>query len=144
MRRVAAESMRLAGVEARELLSFDTLQLRDLPLTLVVVGPNGGGRLGAAPGDVPGIRVDITLTEPREFELWASFRADLIRNHDELDNYRTQLAQEGDEIVRLMARRDRKVVPGWQFQWVMGGWSGAPRPGPCPSTHAAWRREPAR
>jgi hypothetical protein len=33
--------MRLTSVEARELLSFDTLELRDLPQTLVVVGPNG-------------------------------------------------------------------------------------------------------
>jgi energy-coupling factor transporter ATP-binding protein EcfA2 len=36
--------MRLTDVEARELLSFDTLQLSDLPQTLVVVGPNGGGK----------------------------------------------------------------------------------------------------
>jgi len=36
--------MRLTDVEARDLLSFDTLQLSDLPQTLVVVGPNGGGK----------------------------------------------------------------------------------------------------
>lgn len=36
--------MRLTDVEARELLSFDMLQLSDLPQTLVVVGPNGGGK----------------------------------------------------------------------------------------------------
>jgi recombinational DNA repair ATPase RecF len=36
--------MRLTGVEARDLLSFDTLQLSDLPQTLVIVGPNGGGK----------------------------------------------------------------------------------------------------
>ncbi len=35
--------MRLTDVEARELLSFDTLQLTGLPQTLVVVGPNGAG-----------------------------------------------------------------------------------------------------
>lgn len=42
--RVASESMRLTSVEARELLSFDMLQLTGLPQTLVVVGPNGGGK----------------------------------------------------------------------------------------------------
>ena len=36
--------MRLTDIEARELLSFDMLQLNDLPQTLVVVGPNGGGK----------------------------------------------------------------------------------------------------
>jgi len=36
--------MRLKGIEARELLSFDTLRLDDLPQTLVVVGPNGAGK----------------------------------------------------------------------------------------------------
>jgi hypothetical protein len=36
--------MRLTDIEARELLSFDTLQLTGLPQTLVVVGPNGGGK----------------------------------------------------------------------------------------------------
>ncbi|MGH3220868.1 MAG: AAA family ATPase [Streptosporangiaceae bacterium] len=36
--------MRLTSIEARELLSFDTLQLDDLPQTLVVVGPNGAGK----------------------------------------------------------------------------------------------------
>jgi hypothetical protein len=101
--------MRLTSVEARELLSFDTLWLRDLPQTLVVVGPNGGGktnllrllqivqvaieraatfsqeasyalvrfaaarRLGAAPAEVPAVRVGIALTEPWEFSLLASF-----------------------------------------------------------------------
>jgi energy-coupling factor transporter ATP-binding protein EcfA2 len=40
----ASESMRLTDIEARDLLSFDTLQLSDLPQTLVVVGPNGGGK----------------------------------------------------------------------------------------------------
>lgn len=36
--------MRLTGIDARELLSFDTLRLDDLPQTLVVVGPNGAGK----------------------------------------------------------------------------------------------------
>lgn len=106
---VTSESMRLTDVEARELLSFDTLQLSDLPQTLVVVGPNGGGktnllrllqivlvaidraatfsqdayrapmrfaasrRLGAAPADISSVRLGITLTEPWERELLASF-----------------------------------------------------------------------
>jgi predicted ATPase len=37
-------SMRLTGIEARELLSFDALRLTDLLQTLVVVGPTGGGK----------------------------------------------------------------------------------------------------
>ena len=101
--------MRLTSVEARDLLSFDTLQLNGLPQTLVVVGPNGGGktnllrlfqivlvaidraatfsqdsyrallrfaasrRLGAAPADLSSVRLGITLTEPWERELLASF-----------------------------------------------------------------------
>ncbi len=101
--------MRLTDIEARELLSFDRLQLSDLPQTLVVVGPNGGGktnllrllqivvvaidraatfsqdaywalmrfaasrRLGAAPADISSVRLGITLTEPWERELLASF-----------------------------------------------------------------------
>ncbi len=101
--------MRLTDVEARDLLSLDTLQLSDLPQTLVVVGPNGGGktnmlrllqivavaidraatfsqdayralvrfaasrRLGAAPADISSVRLGITLTEPWEHELLASF-----------------------------------------------------------------------
>jgi len=36
--------MRLTGIEARELLSFDVLRLDELPQTLVVVGPNGAGK----------------------------------------------------------------------------------------------------
>lgn len=36
--------MRLTDIEARELLSFDTLRLGDLPQVLVVVGPNGAGK----------------------------------------------------------------------------------------------------
>lgn len=36
--------MRLTDIEARDLLSFGQLQIRDLPQTLVVVGPNGGGK----------------------------------------------------------------------------------------------------
>jgi len=36
--------MRLTDIEGRELLSFDTVQLSDLPQTLVVVGPNGRGK----------------------------------------------------------------------------------------------------
>lgn len=101
--------MRVTDVEARELLSFDTLQLTGLPQTLVVVGPNGGGktnllrllqivlvaidraatfsqeaywaltrfaasrRLGAPPASISTIRLGITLTEPWERELLASF-----------------------------------------------------------------------
>jgi energy-coupling factor transporter ATP-binding protein EcfA2 len=101
--------MRLTDVQARELLSFDALRLSDLPQTLVVVGPNGGGktnllrllqivlvaidraatfsqdaywalmrfaasrRIGAAPADISSVRLDITLTEPLERELLASF-----------------------------------------------------------------------
>src|SRR5260221_4106154 len=101
--------MRLTEIEARELLSFDTLRLADLPHTLVLVGPNGSGktnllrllqivliaidraamftqeayrvlarfaesrRLGAAPGEVSSVRLGITLTEPWERELLASF-----------------------------------------------------------------------
>jgi hypothetical protein len=38
---------------------------------------------------------------------WASFRADLVRNYDELQNYRTQLAREGDQTVCLMAKLTR-------------------------------------
>jgi hypothetical protein len=41
---VASEPVRLISVEARELLSFDALQLSDLPQTLVVVGPNSAGK----------------------------------------------------------------------------------------------------
>lgn len=41
---MASKSMRLTDVEARDLLSFDSLRLSDLPQTLVVVGPNGGGK----------------------------------------------------------------------------------------------------
>lgn len=37
--------MRLTSIEARELFSFDRLEVRDLPArTLVVVGPNGAGK----------------------------------------------------------------------------------------------------
>jgi ABC-type transport system involved in cytochrome c biogenesis ATPase subunit len=37
--------MRLTGIAAREMLSFGTLALDDLPTrTLVVVGPNGSGK----------------------------------------------------------------------------------------------------
>ena len=106
---MASESMRLTGVEARELLSFDALQLTSLPQTLVVVGPNGAGktnllrllqivlaaigraatfsqeaywalvglvasrRLGAPPAGISSIRLGVTLTEPWERELLATF-----------------------------------------------------------------------
>jgi energy-coupling factor transporter ATP-binding protein EcfA2 len=43
-RKGGIESMRLTDLEARELLSFDSLRLSDLPQTLVVVGPNGAGK----------------------------------------------------------------------------------------------------
>jgi hypothetical protein len=46
---VASEPMRLTEIEAQELLSFDVLRLSDLPQTLVVVGPNGGGKNEPAP-----------------------------------------------------------------------------------------------
>jgi len=36
--------VRLTSLEARELFSFDTLRVDDLPQTLVVVGPNGAGK----------------------------------------------------------------------------------------------------
>lgn len=36
--------MRLTSIQAQELFSFSRLQLDDLPQTLVVVGPNGGGK----------------------------------------------------------------------------------------------------
>jgi hypothetical protein len=37
-------AMRVTSIQARELFSFDTLRLGDLPQTLVVVGPNGAGK----------------------------------------------------------------------------------------------------
>jgi energy-coupling factor transporter ATP-binding protein EcfA2 len=36
--------MRVTSIEARELFSFDTFRITDLPQTLVVVGPNGAGK----------------------------------------------------------------------------------------------------
>src|SRR5450759_217579 len=36
--------MRVTGIQACELFSFDVLRLADLPQTLVVVGPNGAGK----------------------------------------------------------------------------------------------------
>jgi recombinational DNA repair ATPase RecF len=36
--------MRVTGIQAEELFSFDMLRLGDLPQTLVVVGPNGAGK----------------------------------------------------------------------------------------------------
>src|SRR5256885_1096796 len=38
------EAMRLGGLEARELFSFQRLSLNDLPSSVVVVGPNGSGK----------------------------------------------------------------------------------------------------
>jgi recombinational DNA repair ATPase RecF len=91
--------VRLTAIEGRELLSFDVLRLGELPRTVVVVGPNGGGktnllrlvevgrtaversatysqesyrllmrfaaarRFAAAPGNLSGVRLSITLTE---------------------------------------------------------------------------------
>jgi hypothetical protein len=38
---------------------------------------------------------------------WAAFREDLIRNHDPLEVYRTRLADDDKETIRLMAELTR-------------------------------------
>jgi energy-coupling factor transporter ATP-binding protein EcfA2 len=192
--------MRLTSIDARDLFSFETLQLDDLPQTLVVVGPNGAGktnllrllqvvvtavdraatfsqeayrelvrfagsrRLGAAPADISSVRLGITLTEPWEHELVASFiraalAAGILRdtptNSDASGVFawvrqhvsETALAplSSGTVVVDLVnaptgpwAIRYEFKVSGERFRWVLDG---MPSRGALMRAADAWRMD---
>lgn len=162
--------MRLTEIEARELLSFDLLRLSDLPQTLVVVGPNSGGKTnllrllqivlvaidqaatfsqeaygalvrlrnlaGAAPAEISGVRLGITLTEPWERKLLASFvRASIASSL--LRDTATNLDASGSTTwpASTSARRfwrPSAAGPSSSTSWIR-------RPGPGPSAMSSRR-----
>ena len=44
----------------------------------------------------------VTATDSPPY--WAAFRVDLVANHDALERYRAQLAEDDNETVRLLAK----------------------------------------
>jgi hypothetical protein len=47
----------------------------------------------------------VTTADPPPY--WAAFRDDLVANHEALERYRVQLAEDGTETVRLLAKLTR-------------------------------------
>jgi len=70
----------------------------------------------AWPGRLQYLR-GVTVTDSPPY--WAAFREDLVRNHDPLEAYRTQLADDDNETIRLMAKLTRLRLQDI-IAWMIG------------------------